>query len=224
MDGGRSARGSPAGQLLTPLSDGQRALVRLVHGKLAEHVPCRAVVESPVYRHYEDEELGIGPMGDVIGFSADLRGLPIVVRSDPDDRTVIELYPYGGKGDSAFHVRFTNATQRALALAGFVPWLPFRRVVTVREVAAIDAIVQTVVAAAGERLTARQLPEGLKLPWTAFIHYVLFADAIEGEVEEHGHRVLLTRCGAIVHRVHCDRGTNEDRVLAAWPHIHLHLW
>lgn len=182
--------------------------------------------EGPVYRHYEDEEFGIPPMGYTIAFGADLRGIPIVVRSDVDGGVTIELYPYQRGKDvaSAFDVRLTSETRVALRRAGFLPWLPWRRVLGPHEGAAVEALTATLAAASGERFAARSLPAGLTLPWIAFVHHVLFADAIEGEVVEHGHRLILARCDGETHRVQCDPDTNEARVLAAWPTIRLQPW
>lgn len=208
------------------LTDAQRSLVALVHSRLSGHLVCTSVREAPVYRRWEDESLGEPPVAHSLSFTAELRGVPIVARSHYDGALAIELYPYHRSGERAdsFDVRMSSDTLGALRAAGFRQWTPFRRELAATEVGAVDAVVQALVKARGEQLRARDLPSGLTLPWLDFVHLVLFADALEGEVVEHGHRCVVARRGHQVLRVQCDPDTNEAKVLAAWPTTRLQPW
>lgn len=179
---------SPTDEPVEPTEQQLRILER-VQARLAERWTSSPVKRDVHHRHWEDEELGILPIGASAAFTVSLAsftvwiGTPFPWEADATAAIEVRFPTYGsGRNEPAWALLEDGPTRRALADLGFrgslrrASWL----VAGSSESGIIDAIVQTITRLAElpvRILRPDDLPPNTPWPWPGLIE-MLAADRV----------------------------------------------
>jgi hypothetical protein len=202
----------------------QLRLLDLTRQKLATRWVVSPLKRQDHYRHHEDEELGIPPLGSSAWFDVQVPPFTVIVTTPlpweggAADAVAASFAIYdAGRTGTAWALVEDGDTRRALTAAGFAP--QHRATWSLRDhsddeiVSDIETRLVRLAAAPLRILRQQDLPSGTPWPWQGLIE-VLAADAILA-VEDLPHgkkRVTHETCGQRSHTI----VSLDDMALLTW--------
>lgn len=192
--------------------------MRSIHAALVARDPAVALHRLPIYHHWEDEELGVAPLYELLSIPAAPGGIRAYCRSSREG-TAIELWfsAYYDARDrlgarALIFDAADRATLRAAGLRGASSWSgrwsPDRAPAVIAAFEALEGLRPRV-------LLPEDLPPGAPWPWPSLIFLGLYADAVEVAIEGAG-RSIDARLDGERHHLREPHGDRWDALWRAW--------
>lgn len=188
-----------------------------VYAALAQQFPAR-LERSPVFGHWEDEELGFPPLYEQLTVTVELGGWVAHCSSSRDGAAIEGLFStyHDGRDPAGPHALVFAAGERAaLREHGWHDVTHGRASWAAGDPTPIVAAFRVLASLSPRVLLPEDLPSGSPWPWPALIYWVLLAEVVGSEGSGAG-RILVTRTDDELHRVVVAEGSPEDAMWREW--------
>lgn len=194
------------------------ATLSAAHAELAARFPGATIHRSPIYHHWEDEELGYSPLYECVSIKVEPAGYPTWCRSSRDGTAIEGIFSgyHDARHPRGAHALIFSADERAaLRARGWRGGSTWQARWPAGDPAAIVAAFAVLATLAPRVLTPAALPAGAPWPWADLLFHVLLAEVV-GVEGAGARRILLTRIDGTTHRVLVAEGSPWDALLQSW--------